>query len=414
MEPRTRIDRLEDDDRQQFQPVIDKWITGGLDCTPVDHATVENGIRRCYEAAGIPWHGNVVWVESPLAVAVASPIAAHLRGAVLGAVGRRGGRRAVYGAVDGVVLDAVAGAVRDAVDGVVAGAVAGAVLDAVDGAVAGAVDGAVAGAVYGAVGGAVGDAVAGAVDDAVGDAVAGAVDGAVAGAVGGAVLSNWYRYLGGQHWAAWNAWRDYFRVIGLQLDKWALFDAWNAANLAGWWWPHRQFVIIAERPTELHREQVAPPGWGSHRLHSPDGPAIRWGNEWALWFWHGTRVPSWVVEAPTVDLIKSESNTEIRRCAIESYGWGRYLDDLNVTPVDVAADPGNPGQTLRLYDLPDDAQPFDQPVRLLVMANGSLDVDGTRRTFAETVPADMPDAVAAAAWQFDVHPDTYRQLCRRT
>jgi hypothetical protein len=41
-----------------------------LDTTPLDEAgraAVEDGIRRCYEAAELPWHGVVVWVASPLA-----------------------------------------------------------------------------------------------------------------------------------------------------------------------------------------------------------------------------------------------------------------------------------------------------------------------------------------------------------
>jgi hypothetical protein len=57
---------------------------------------------------------------------------------------------------------------------------------------------------------------------------------------------------------------------------------------------------------------------------------------------------------------------------------------------------------------------YDEPVRLLVMENASLDRDGTRRTFAETVPADIQTAAAAAAWQMDVTETTYRAIQRAT
>jgi hypothetical protein len=330
-------------------------------------------------------------------------------------------RVAVRGAVDDAVHDAVGDAVGDAVHGAVRvavhGAVGGAVGDAVRDAVRGAVDDAVDDAVRVAVRVAVSDAVDGAVDDAVDGAVRGAVRVAVDGAVSDAVRRRWYYRLGGQWWAGWLAWRGFFRHIGLELsgDMWGRHQAYLDANRAGWWWPHRKFVIASDRPTVLHREQVAPTGWGSHRLHCSTGPAIAWGDEWALWFWHGVNVPRWVIDYPTIEAIAAEKNTEIRRCAIESLGWDLYLDAVGAKPIDVAADPGNPGHELALYDLPREAQAFNEPVRLLVMSNASLDRDGaTRRRFAETVPADISDAVAAAAWQFDVSPDTYRSLERAT
>ena len=91
-----------------------------------------------------------------------------------------------------------------------------------------------------------------------------------------------------------------------------------------------------------------------------------------------------------------------------------YLAALDVAPVSVEAAPGNPGHTLTLYDVPDAADLFGGEVRLLVMDNASLDRDRTRRTFAETVPADCASAIDAAAWQFSVDPDIYRTLQRAT
>ena len=142
-------------------------------------------------------------------------------------------------------------------------------------------------------------------------------------------------------------------------------------------------------------------------------PALAWPDGMSVHAWHGTRVPAWVVnDDATVDRIQAEPNTEIRRCAIERFGWDRYLTSLGVQPVSVEDDPGNPGHILRLFDLPDSAQLYDEPVRLLVMENASLDRDGSRRTFAETVPGDIRSAVDAAAWQFDCDPGVYRRLVR--
>lgn len=184
---------------------------------------------------------------------------------------------------------------------------------------------------------------------------------------------------------------------------------------AGWWWPHRGFVVLTDRPATLNDEV----GWDPsaplrRRLHNDTGPSVTYRDGWATWHWHGVLVPEWVITNPTIDAIRREENTEIRRCAIEHIGWDTYLNALDVRPVDTQPDPGNPGHNLRLYDLPDEAQLYDERVRLVVMDNASRDRDGTRRTFAETVPADIPNAVAAQAWAFDVDEPTYRALARAT
>jgi hypothetical protein len=45
---------------------------------------------------------------------------------------------------------------------------------------------------------------------------------------------------------------------------------------------------------------------------------------WAVHSWHGTRVPSWVIDGPTVERIAAERNVEVRRCAIERIGWTAF------------------------------------------------------------------------------------------
>jgi hypothetical protein len=304
--------------------------------------------------------------------------------------------------------------VRDSVDGAVGGMVGGMVGGAVGGAVHGAVDGTVRGAVRGAVGGAVHGAVRGTVRGAVDGrwATLSADDQALADQHDESIKDGWWRYITGW-WGWWQA-SNAFCVseLGACPELAGHIDAWQDACSAGWWYPHAQFTIIVDRPIQIRHERVGPDGWGSHRLHNAVGPAVEWADGYSIWCWRGVRVPEWVVTDPTPERIAAERNTEIRRCAIESFGWERYLATLGVRAVDVAPDPGNPGEELRLYDLPDALTLYGADVRLLVMRNASPDVAGTVRTFAETVPATCRTAIDAVAWQFDVDPDTYRSLAR--
>ena len=49
--------------------------------------------------------------------------------------------------------------------------------------------------------------------------------------------------------------------------------------------------------------------------------------------------------------VLSERNVEVRRAMIEIIGWDRLTNEL--IRVAECADPGNDGQTIALYDLPD-------------------------------------------------------------
>jgi hypothetical protein len=238
------------------------------------------------------------------------------------------------------------------------------------------------------------------------------------------ITNSWYRYMGGQFWVGYGwswggAWTSFFRdVCGLELDG----DLWDRARAyeatmesACWWWPHRRFVMIVERPLEIHRELADPAvlrGWGSHRLHREDGPAVVWPDGWGVYSVHGTRVPADLIEQGwSVDRILSEPNAEVRRVAIDLMGWDRFIDDAGLMQVgESVADPGNPGQMLALYDVP--RRIYDADVRVLLCTNATEERDGSRHRFGLTVPASIDDPIAAAGWTFGLNPSEYRQLER--
>ncbi|MEU0481796.1 DUF6745 domain-containing protein [Streptosporangium sp. NPDC006013] len=185
-----------------------------------------------------------------------------------------------------------------------------------------------------------------------------------------------------------------------QLDLWA-----TVARSGGWWWPREGACVISERPVTMRTEVCGDDG--EVRLHSADGPAVRYADGWDVHAWHGTRVPSWVITDPSVQRIAREANVEVRRCAIERIGWASYIDRAGLRLVASAPDPGNPGSELRLYDM-------RRETRVLLAVNGSVERDGRRRRYGLTVPGFLDDPIAAAGWTYGLSAEQYSLLLRRT
>jgi len=223
----------------------------------------------------------------------------------------------------------------------------------------------------------------------------------------------------GQHWAGYLSFYDAMERLGVTgLEP--VHGQQQAARSCGWWWAYSGFAIATERPAQLHRD---PDG----ALHSATGPAIVYPDGWGFHAWHGRRVDPWVIGAPTVEAIGAEQNVEVRRCAIEAMGWSRFAEEAGLVPVGLTPgtrqastelcnarvpDPGNPGQHLVLYDVPE--RLWGSRVRLLMCTNGSAERDGTRRRYGLTIPAEISDPVEAAAWTYNLTRDEYAAAQRRT
>jgi hypothetical protein len=254
----------------------------------------------------------------------------------------------------------------------------------------------------------------GQVRDQMWDQVWGQVWGQVRGQVRDQVRDQVYKAVYGQHDAGWLGWVDAFDRLGLHDATAPAQGLRRAAKAAGWWWPMRGAVILTERPTSITRDDL-------HRLHSETGPAISYPDGWGIWAVHGVRVPQLVVEHPeqiTTAMVLAEPNQEVRRVMADRYGWDRLAEEGRWNLIDSCPDPGNPGQTLRLWDLPSGlnaptGNPGDGTVRLLTCVNGTVDRDGTRRQFGLTVPGDAPDALTAAAGTYRMSRDDYALLARR-
>ena len=165
-----------------------------------------------------------------------------------------------------------------------------------------------------------------------------------------AIARGYGNYFGGQLWAggywSWGgAYTSFFReVCNLELpgDLWERGKAFEATiESACWWWPHREFVMVCERPTVIHREITNPDvarGWNSHRLHCEAGPAVAWPDGWGVYVLHGVRVPGWIVETPADQLdpalLLKEPNAEVRRELVRKVGIERVCKKLDAKVVD--------------------------------------------------------------------------------
>jgi hypothetical protein len=131
----------------------------------------------------------------------------------------------------------------------------------------------------------------------------------------------------GQHDASWLGFYDYFRqVCGLHDETRLLEGLTLLAQNAGWFLPHEKICWVSERHSFLHRDEQG-------RLHCETGPALGYPDKFAIWSWHGTRVPQHVIEAPetiTINEIRKQDNAEVRRVMIERMGWEKFCSEAKL------------------------------------------------------------------------------------
>ena len=214
----------------------------------------------------------------------------------------------------------------------------------------------------------------------------------------------------GQHDVSWIAFYDTLVKAGVVLEdkhqKW--LEATITLTETGWWFPYKEMVVMTERPSEIHVDNQS-------QLHNLNGPAVAYSDGWKFYFVHGVKVEEWMIKHPediTVSEILKENNNEVRRIMCELMGWEKFVENGNFKLLNEADDPGNPGNKLKLYQVP--RKFVGSEMNLLICVNTTPKRDGTIPKYGITVPVSINDAVAAAAWTFDVSRDDYLQLMRTT
>jgi hypothetical protein len=435
-----RVESLIPQWHTELQRACQQWIEHGLRTGPAHQAAFESAARRCYEHAGIAWPGSVIWVGSPLVIAVAAPVAALLiqwrrRGSLKGRDGALGRvLREVVSAAAGRALcesairaarAAVAAAAEqpadtgDEVEAALGGAVDERLREVVHGVVDRAAQARMSRSAYHAMWRTVSESVSVGVEEAVGVPVDGAVhdvlrawtynrEQVVSGVSGDmrirealeeVILNAWPRYLGGQlgvgEVGRGPVLTAFLReVCGLRLpdDLWERSRAYETTfQCACWWYPHRDFLMACERPREIHLET---PDWRwfqelpLSQLHRSAGPAVSWPDGWSVHAVHGRRLPGWIFEHPerlTVPAIEREGNAEVRRVLIETYGWGRFMRDCGARVVDRVPlsypIKGLRGARLLRKELAGEPE----PIVYLEMVNSTPEPDGSHRRYLERI-----------------------------
>ncbi|TKK90536.1 hypothetical protein FDA94_05965 [Herbidospora galbida] len=210
------------------------------------------------------------------------------------------------------------------------------------------------------------------------------------------------------HDRAWPEVHDVSWLAGYDCLPWVPgvegIDLWDrAARAGGWWVPFRQVCVVVDRPCVVHTQPGPEPG--VVLVHGDDGPAVVYRDGRSAYAWRGLSVPPWVVEEPTAARIRDESDPDIRLAAIQRMGWPEFVDQTAGRLIATAPDPGNDAELL-LYDVMEHT--------VLIVVNGTVERDGTRRRYGLIVPEDVADPVEAAAWTYGITAPLYRQLVRRT
>jgi hypothetical protein len=433
-----RLDRLTPRQETQLAAVRDEWRALGLATGPADRLRAERGMRTAYRAAGLPPPGLFLWVRSPLEGVLGTMhlslagtggepsaarrwLAAVLRDAYLDLVGRPG--EEPWGRAWAPL--------RHAPGDELTAYLTGAMLDArtVRDHVARRLPARIGRVVQGAVGPRVADQVRREVQ---GDVRWHVLRHAWSPVVAEIQVRAWERlkahvedrYARRWPWArAWSVVRDLYRLVAIQEalhapagdrstpDWLAAYDFFGRVCGVGaverldglmeltrsagwWWWPVRGAVVVSERPDEIQLDEQG-------RLHAARGPALRYPDGWALWAWHGVRVPRAVIENPEslpARQVLAEPDVEVRRIMIERVGHERLIRDGGARRL--AED--ETGILWRL-DLAD-----DEPVVCVEVTDATPGADAAYRRYVIRVPPAVRSPREAVAWTFGVDTGEYR------
>ncbi len=204
----------------------------------------------------------------------------------------------------------------------------------------------------------------------------------------------------------WVAFYRFAEKIGVKYDakQSATLDAWERyAEICGPLYPYDGIAFASRRPDVLSFDE-------QRRLHAETGPAMRFPSGYALYAWHGTRIPAvWIdqPEALTPQIALGQTDTALRVAATQIIGWQRMIDQLDAKVVNRHPEGMAGGELLSVKKSkfnPDDKGEM-RFLRAACPRNG---------TICFRVPDGTKTAHEAQAWSVGLPPDIYKIPSIRT
>lgn len=286
-----KITQLTEEQKARMPEWVQKWIKIGLCCDPSDRKETEDAIRECYKLSSLKPPSTFTWVESPIVLSLAAPIAAVITE-----------KKARVDLDDVVKSINVPDNIRVEI--------------------------------------------VSAVDRTCPDRERGKSEKGIVNTIKESIFANWHRYLGGQFWVGWQAYESFYdEVCNLEHEKLAHARAYRRAQSScGWWWPHSEFCVVCDRPAHIQRDPAG-------RLHSEDSMSIKFRDGWGLWHINGVAVNEQIVNAPqtlTIEQINDEKNQEVRSIMIQRFTPERYLEESKADIVDMDYEGAREGKAPRM------------------------------------------------------------------
>ena len=137
------------------------------------------------------------------------------------------------------------------------------------------------------------------------------------------------------HWMAPRlAWYAFMpEVLGI-WEYPGLWSTFMEIQKIGYLYPCVDFIVVGNKPVELHRNERG--------LHKDGGPAIKWKDGKGSYFLNGVRVPRWLAESPAMEIdckhFSRIANVEVRREFVRKVGIERLATQLGARTVDKQGD----------------------------------------------------------------------------
>jgi hypothetical protein len=168
---------------------------------------------------------------------------------------------------------------------------------------------------------------------------------------------------------------------------------------------HEEFCIVSDFPATLLVDE-------QNRPHCETGPSHRWRDGWALYHWHGVKVPDhWIenrVNLDPAEVLKSE-NVEQRAAGAAIIGWPKMVKKLKRKIID-----GNPDTDIgALVELT--LPGLEMPGRFLQAVcprNGTIVEGVPRESDIDGLPINT--VIAAQAWRDGLPASEYQHPIFRT